>query len=413
MMPGMPIALVILIIVLIAVALRKTISNATPIWVVTCAGAAAELLFGQISPRGALSSIEPDVMFYLFGVFLVCQAAETSGYLEHLTDRIFSRAHTGRQALLVIVFVLGLSAALLLNDTVAIVGTPIVLQLCKSHRRLALPLLLALAFSITIGSTLSPLGNPQNLLIAVKSGMASPFTSFLQWLAIPALINLCIAYLFIYFMFRKILEEKIEKPVPKKISDHYLLMLVKASFVIMVMLIFAKILTDSLQSAWRINFSHITLIAALPILFNRRRWELIRGLDWGTLLFFASIFIIVQSVWNSHFFQNNIEHFHLAVTQIPVILVISAILSQLISNLPLTALYLPLLLHHQLPEANMLALAAGSTIAGNLTIFGAASNVIIVQNAERRKKDAFGFFEFMKYGVPLTIINILVYACFL
>lgn len=96
-----------------------------------------------------------------------------------------------------------------------------------------------------------------------------------------------------------------------------------------------------------------------------------------------------------------------------LILVLSLILSQFISNVPLVALYLPLLVHHHLPGADLLALAVGSTIAGNLSILGAASNVIIVQNTEKRNAKGFGFFEFIKLGLPLTIINILIYAFFL
>lgn len=72
-------------------------------------------------------------MLYLLGVFFISQAAEESGYLEHLTDQIFYYTNTGKQALLLIVFILGLGAALIMNDTIAIIGTPIILQLCKSH----------------------------------------------------------------------------------------------------------------------------------------------------------------------------------------------------------------------------------------------------------------------------------------
>ena len=207
----MPVAIIILLIVLTAIALRHIVKIVIPIWTIMAAGAIASILFQQITPLHALTAIEPDVMLYLFGVFLISQAAEESGYLEHLTDKIFFHAHTGKQALLIIIFVLGLSAALLMNDTIAIIGTPIILQLCKSHKKLIKPLLFALAFAITIGSTVSPIGNPQNLLIAVKGEMVSPFLDFIKPLAIPTIINLVIAYLFIYVIYRRILNEPIEK----------------------------------------------------------------------------------------------------------------------------------------------------------------------------------------------------------
>jgi len=99
---------------------------------------------------------------------------------------------------------------------------------------------------------------------------------------------------------------------------------------------------------------------------------------------------------------------NLAITSIPVILGISVCLSQLISNVPLVALYLPLLIHAGASTRELVALAAGSTIAGNMLILGAASNVIIIQNAEK-KGETLTFLDFAKIGIPLTIINILVY----
>lgn len=85
----MPIAVLILLIVLVAIALRHLVKMSIPIWGFMTIGALASILFQQISPLRALSAIEPDVMFYLFGMFLICQAAEESGYLERVTDRIF------------------------------------------------------------------------------------------------------------------------------------------------------------------------------------------------------------------------------------------------------------------------------------------------------------------------------------
>ncbi len=89
------------------------------------------------------------------------------------------------------------------------------------------------------------------------------------------------------------------------------------------------------------------------------------------------------------------------------------VLSQLISNVPLVALYLPLLNSHNVNNFGMIALAAGSTIAGNLFILGAASNIIIIQNAEKKNGETLTFLEFVKVGLPLTIINALVYYFFL
>ncbi|WP_233590519.1 SLC13 family permease [Legionella qingyii] len=270
-----------------------------------------------------------------------------------------------------------------------------------------------MAFSITIGSTLSPIGNPQNLLIAVKGEMPSPFFQFVKLLALPTLINLGVTYLFICFFYGTILDEPIEKPIPSPVSDSHTVMLVKLSLIILLLLIIVKIMLDCLQSSIHLNFSHMAIVSSLPLLLSSYRKKFITRLDWGSLAFFASTFVLMQSVWDSGFFQTSINHFHLTITQIPVILIISIILSQFISNVPMVALYLPLLMQHPVSDTSLLALAAGSTIAGNLSILGAASNIIIIQNCEKRGIRGFDFLEFIKKGAPLTLANILIYAYFL
>lgn len=410
----MPIAILILLITLIIIALRHMVINVpVPIWAIMATGAIASILFKQISPLQAFTAIEPDIILYLLGIFLIAQAAEESGYLEYVTDKIFFHAHTGKQALFIIIFILGLSSALLMNDTIAIIGTPIILQLCRTNKELIKPLLFSLAFAITIGSTFSPIGNPQNLLIAVKSGMSSPFLSFIKTLMIPSLINLIIVYLIISYTYQYVLTQAIAKPLSPLINDLQTATLVKTSLIIMFILIITKIITDFSHLSFKINFSYITLISALPILLSKKRQRLLKKLDWGTLVFFISTFILMESVWNSGFFQESISYFNLPITKISIILVVSIILSQFISNVPLVALYLPLLLHQHLTESHLLALVVGSSIAGNLSILGAASNVIIIQGVEKRSAKAFGFFEFLKLGAFITLINVLVYACFL
>ena len=85
----MPAGIIILMIVLCAIVLRQMARVVIPIWLIMMIGALAALVFNQITPLRAFHSIEPEVMFYLFGVFLISQAAEESGYLACVTDKIF------------------------------------------------------------------------------------------------------------------------------------------------------------------------------------------------------------------------------------------------------------------------------------------------------------------------------------
>lgn len=125
------------------------------------------------------------------------------------------------------------------------------------------------------------------------------------------------------------------------------------------------------------------------------------------------MFVLMESVWMTGFFQSTITSLKVNIASIPMILTISAIVSQFISNVPLVALYLPMLAQAGASTKELIALAAGSTIAGNMTILGAASNVIVIQNAEKKSGDTLTFFEFARVGVPPTIANILIYWIYL
>jgi Na+/H+ antiporter NhaD/arsenite permease-like protein len=152
----------------------------------------------------------------------------------------------------------------------------------------------------------------------------------------------------------------------------------------------------------------------LPIiLFSPKRIGIVKGIDWQTLVFFASMFILMQSVWNSGVFQWLMASSGLNFSSVPVVLGVSVSASQFISNVPLVALYLPVLGKLGATGTQLTALAAGSTIAGNMFILGAASTVMIIQNAEKRTGDTITFFEFAKIGVPLTAVNVIVYWLFL
>jgi Na+/H+ antiporter NhaD/arsenite permease-like protein len=162
------------------------------------------------------------------------------------------------------------------------------------------------------------------------------------------------------------------------------------------------------------RLTYIAIAGCLPILAaHKRRLEIVSRIDWPTMVFFAAMFILMESVWISGIFQEAINGMNLDVSQVSVVMSIGVILSQLISNVPLVALYLPMLLEQGAGTASLMALAAGSTIAGNFTILGAASNVIIIQNAESKWGQTLGFWEFARVGIPLTVINILVYWLFL
>jgi Na+/H+ antiporter NhaD/arsenite permease-like protein len=407
------IPIIVLAVVFILIIVRRIGRFRFQIWQIMALGAIAVLATLQISPLDALKSINLDVMFFLFGMFIVGEALVNSGYLAYLSYRLFHRAKSLDSLVLIVLFGMGLMAAFLMNDTLAIIGTPVVLILARKTDTSPKILLLALAFAVTIGSVTSPIGNPQNLLIAINGNVSNPFITFFRYLLLPTLINLLLAYFLLRLFYRKQFnhQQLIDRPAPVK--DPKLAQLCQISLMLLAVLIVTKIITVFAGLKIDFRLTYIALAAALPIiLFSPKRFAIMRKIDWSTLVFFASMFILMAGVWNSGVFQDVINSTNLELTSVPVIMGISIVLSQFISNVPLVALYLPMLMKIGVTGAGLMALAAGSTIAGNFSILGAASNVIIIQNAEQKSGETLTFWEFVRIGVPLTTINVLVYWLF-
>ena len=374
-------------------------------------GAVAVLILGQIAPADALAAINIDVMIFLFGMFVVGETLSRSGYLDLVAHRFFRHARTPGQLLFLVIFGFGILSALLMNDTLAIIGTPLVLGLAIRCRLPSKLLLLALAFAITTGSVASPIGNPQNLLVALDSAMSAPFVTFASHLLLPTILSLAAAWLILFFFYRKgwsgtLDEDACADPAPE--PDPALSRIVKCSLAVLLILAGANIVASLLTGALAIPLPLIGIAAALPIIiFSGQRVAVLKSIDWCTLVFFAAMFVLMAAVWETGFFQSLAGT--AGVTSVPAILATSVLISQFISNVPFVALFTPLILQSGGGTARLMALAAGSTIAGNLTILGAASNVIIIQQAESRG-ETLTFFEFAKVGVPLTLVQVGIYA---
>ncbi len=408
------VSVIILLVVFILIAVRQIGNVRFQIWQIMLLGALAVLFSGQISPVRALQSINADVILFLFGAFIVGQALEESGYLSHLSYTVFRRARSLDTLVLSILLVMGILSAFLMNDTLAIIGTPVVLALARKTNMQSKILLLALAFAVTIGSVMSPIGNPQNLLIAINGNMSNPFVTFLRFLLLPTVINLLLAYLLLRLFYRKHFHHQPLAYPREPVTDPGLARLSRVSLVLLVALVITRIIVVLLGLEIDFRLTYIALISALPIvLFSRKRFRIIGRIDWSTLIFFASMFVLMQSVWDSGLLQSAMSAADLNLASSGAIMAVSVGLSQLISNVPLVALYLPVLIQAGAGTAQMIALAAGSTIAGNLSILGAASNVIIIQNAERKSGETLTFWEFVRIGAPLTLANVLVYWLFL
>jgi Na+/H+ antiporter NhaD/arsenite permease-like protein len=260
---------------------------------------------------------------------------------------------------------------------------------------------------------MSPIGNPQNLLIAVHGGLPAPFLTFFAHLALPTLIGLGLAYGVLRWMFRREFHARRLTHAPVTVKDPALARLARFALGLAIALVLVKIALAAAAPRIEFRLSWIALGGALPLLlFSRRRLELLRRVDWRTLTFFAAMFVLMASVWRSGFLQELLAASAVDLKAPATVLSLSVALSQLVSNVPLAALYLPLLGGSAAAPEALMALAAGSTLAGNLLILGAASNVIIIQHAERHGA-TLTLLDFARAGVPLTLLQLLVYWTFL
>jgi Na+/H+ antiporter NhaD/arsenite permease-like protein len=317
----MNLPILVLIVVFALIAVRQVGRFRFQIWQIMAGGATLVVLGGNIAIGNAIRAIDMDVMLFLFGMFVVGQALEESGYLSHLSYKYFKRARSIDALILSILFGAGIASALLMNDTLAIIGTPVVLLLARKHHMSPKLLLLTLAFAVTIGSVMSPIGNPQNLLIALNAKMQYPFVTFLTWLFIPTMVNLVLAFFLLKQYYRHDFHDAELSHSQEPIRNQELAFLAKTSLNIVLVLVAAKIIAVVIAPALDFRLTYIALAAALPVLVGSPlRWRILRHIDWYTLVFFASMFVLMESVWETGFFQNLLREIDVNIASVPAYL---------------------------------------------------------------------------------------------
>ncbi|HJJ27852.1 MAG TPA: SLC13 family permease [Methanocorpusculum sp.] len=398
-----PAAVWILCAVFILIIVRRIGKFRLPVWLIMTLGAAAALVSFSISPLDALFSINIDVIVFLFGMFIVGAALDKSGLLDAAASRAFIRARTKKEVLLIFILLAGLSAAIFMNDTTAVIGTPVALYLAKRYAIPVKKLLIALCFAVTFGSAATPVGNPQNLLVALSGGVPFAFGSFALYLLVPSLI--CLLFVW-WFMARGLDGEPVEHPAPSAPCDEKLARVCKVSIAVICALILLRIILSCFDL--ELPFMLIAVCGAVPVLLcSRRRFEVLKAVDYATLLFFVSMFIVMAAVWNSGFIQEILPAE--LVTSVPLMIGAGCLVSQFVSNVPFILMALPLLNEACAELSIYMASVAGTTCAGTLTILGAASTIIVLQHAEK-EGESFSFIEYLKPGIVVTLFACIVYA---
>jgi Na+/H+ antiporter NhaD/arsenite permease-like protein len=411
--------------VYVLIVLRNLRWFRVPIWAIMLTGAVAMIFSGSIALVDAYASINLNVIFFLLGMFSVVAAMELSGLLEYLTLRLLRLAKSPQQAFGLAFVGIGLMSAFLVNDTLALMATPIMLGVARQLRVKPRVFLITLAMGVTLGSTMTAIGNPQNLLIALSSGVPNPMLNFLYYLLPPTLACLGVSYLILRWYFGKEFEDSTLvalQVIPRDaIRDQKLARLSGWAAGIVVLGFFLVGVAELFGVQGNFNLGTVSLLGAVIVfLGSEKRREILRSVDWGIILFFISLFIVMQAFWESGALQSLMLYLPVLNRSDPelstvTIILTSAVFSQLLSNVPFVAVYIKAMQAAGFTGGDVkawMALAGGSTLAGGISLLGAASNVIVLEEAESRGS-GFGFVEFSKIGILLTIPNLVILYLFL
>ncbi len=353
-------------------------------------GASLLIALGVLDLRAAWSAIDYQTLVFLFGMMVISANLTTAGFFQLSLDYLMRYIRSPFGLIVVLTFGSGLLSALFLNDTIALILTPLVLGLTVSLQLNPIPYLLALAGATNIGSVATLSGNPQNILIGSFSGIS--YLDFAKALTPLAIAGSVIQIGLLWMLYPEVRSlQATLKPEPLRYR-------VFQPLLIKSLLVTAGLLVAFLMG---IPTAEATLIAAGLLLITRRIKpdRILRQVDWDLLLMFSGLFILTEAVQK----LGGLDGFAQLVHDPFSILGVTALLSNLVSNVPAV-----LLLHHLVPHPDRqtwLLLAAASTLAGNLTLLGSVANLIVAE-AVAKQGYRLTFWEHLRFGVPLTVATL-------
>lgn len=377
-------------------------SNRTTIALI---GVAILVLTNQIRFNDIPSYIDFDTIVLLFSMMIINANLKLSGFFD-LTGRWMIRLTRSPRIFLAIEILLaGLLSALFLNDTICLMFAPFILSIMDKLKRNPLPYLIALATAANVGSTATLTGNPQNMIVGVASGI--PYVEFTMALAPIALLGLGIIWLVLVFMYPR--EYVHEQPfiVIEEEAESISHPLLYKTLAIALALLAAFLAGAPIAMA--------SFLAASLLLITRRHQPhvVFSEIDWNLLVFFAALFVVSGSLETSGVTRDLIHLDGLASqTNIWNLTAITAVLSNLISNVPAVMLLKSVVASMPQPQIGWLTVAASSTLAGNLTLLGSVANLIVAETASRWRVDL-SFWEYTKTGAIITVITLLIGAAWL
>ena len=356
-------------------------------------GAIAFIQLLGLSMTKATSYVDLSALTTLFSFMIISAQFYYSGFYTRLIERMENWRLSPPQLLFTTIIISATLSAALINDIVCLALAPLMIKVCFKKKLNPIPFLLGLACASNIGSALTLIGNPQNLLIGQVLNI--PFMQYLKISWFPCLLGLGITWLIIYFQFKERWSEETEEINPEIIPFDFWQSGKGVAVIVVILLIF--LFTD-------LPRDQVSLAAAGFLLLSRRMASqtMLSFIDWQLLVLFIGLFIVNRSflsLYSSESLPKYLETFHINLQSPVTIMFTSLILSNIVSNVPAVMLLLPFI--HTSFDGSILALA--STLAGNLFIIGSIANLIVIRQASQ-----FGininWKQHIQVGLPITVI---------
>ncbi len=359
-------------------------------------GAVLMFMTGAVRVENSLRLIHFGTIVLLFSMMLVVAYLHLAGFFDWVTELVVTRLKP-HHLLPTVIFLSGLLSAFFVNDIICLVMVPFVLKVAGRMGIKPIPYLLAVATASNIGSTATITGNPQNILIGSYSGIG--YRDFLLHLGPVALAGLLLDWFVLWSLYfrGRVHDVRTQAGVNTVQIDHAALL--KAGVVAALVL-----------AGFLAGFSPplVASIGAAVLLITRTRDPhlVYEEVDWGLLVFFVGLFLIVGGAENAGLTKHLLgfgERFNLQ--HLGVFTLVTAMLSNLVSNVPAVMLLKSLVTQFINPHSAWLTLAMASTLAGNLTITGSVANIIVVERAH--KEAVITFFDYFRIGLPVTLLTLL------
>src|SRR2546428_6530396 len=364
-------------------------------------GGALMLVLGILTPAEAIAAINLDVILLLVGMMVLVSGLDACGFFDLVSSRIAARAKTQTSFLVLLLVTAAASSAVVLNDTIALLVTPVVVRSARALRVNPIPYLVAVAISANVGSVATEVGNPQNAFIGIRSGI--PFLTFTAYLLPVTVACLAVAIGLVWFAFRKDLAAPLTPAVsmPAAPLQRRGMVFTLAVTLAVAVAFFASSTPEWLPLIALAGGSFVLFF--LPFVSKATPRSLIAKVDWSIILFFVGLFILLEGIRVSGLSGAIQDGFTSAFGGrsggLPWLVGLSALLSNLISNVPAVLLLAPVV-----PPSSPPTLArppARSDPPRESTNLRAACNVIVVQVASRDGVTV-SMRDFVKAGLPVT-----------